>query len=151
MLRLARKFLSILLTLVIVTTGGLQAARAAFDAPIAGHTGHGLAVGHSSDKAISRSTSMQRDKSSRRPAGQRDCFTYCLDALPDQYLPAAEVRTLQFDQPILYPAPLHPEPNCLTANLLVDRYSTARGPPLRGRCDLADPRQVLLLTLRLRI
>lgn len=146
---LARKFLSLALALVIVTTSGLQSARAVFQssAPL-DHASHDMVDSHHMPPA----THADHDHAEVLPVNPAECLVVCLEALPDQYLVGQEVRVASYDDAANCPYSAKLAPLWLSSNQLRSLHLAARGPPFEASAaNLSGAQSVLLRTHRLRI
>ena len=144
-----RKILSLALALVVLTTGGLQSARAVFknSAPL-GHASHGMTADHH----VPSSSHAHHDHAEVLPVNPAECLVVCLEALPDHYLIGQEVRVASCENATSYPYPVQAAPIWLTSNQLQSLHLAARGPPCRvWTPNVSGAQQVLLRTHRLRI
>lgn len=144
-----RKFLSLSLALVIITTSGLQSARAVFQSSASlDHAGHDMVDSHRMPSA----SHTDHDHAEVLPVNPAECLVVCLEALPDQYLVGQEIRVASFDDAVSYPYPAKRAPLWLSSNQLQSLHLAARGPPFDAWAEnLNGAQAVLLRTHRLRI
>jgi hypothetical protein len=142
-----RQILAVLLSLLVVMTGALQAGRAALETSAAPwkSAAHKMA-----DRPLARH-GRHHDHAAVVPVAPKACLLACLDALPDQYLVGKQVR-------ISAPSDLHAYaliPDLKWVALKRPRFlpQLARGPPIEFESAAlrTESRNALLHTQRLRI
>ncbi|KUO64183.1 MAG: hypothetical protein APF80_17345 [Alphaproteobacteria bacterium BRH_c36] len=144
-----RKYLSLVLSAVLMWTSGLHSARAWIASlpsePVLAQSQNAMArPGSTADQG--------RQRHAMTAPQDRKCLLVCLDASPHLYLAAQLTRSAASEPSALYPFPPSPTAHWHERRDLVSIYQAPRGPP-RSLVILSSEsaRTLLLLTARFRI